>query len=110
MKSTFVCLLALLALGTCFVVKNPFIEQNLDEKCCVSCSLPEIKYYVMRNAKCGEACIDPVNYNKIKIFEPTLTKAESNTPCPDKHYSVYNNTETHGAGSLKVSLDMFLEG
>ncbi len=110
MKYILVLILALVALSSSFLLTIPSIRSALQEKCCVSCTLPAIKYYTLRNGKCGEACIDPKDYAKIKVFEPGLTKAESNTPCADKHHTIYNGTETHGAGTLKVSLDMYLEG
>lgn len=103
---------SLLLVSSLIIIASSFtfmqIEQNLKEKCCISCVSPAVKYVSLRNNKCGESCIDPKDYQKIRIFEPTLVKADSNTPCSDKYFTVYNGTVTHGAGSLKATLDMYL--
>lgn len=108
MSKTILILSCLLALSLAFQFGN--IQQNLKEKCCTSCSLPAVKYFTINNNKCGESCINPKDYSKIKIFEPNLELATSNTPCPDKSYTEYNTTVTHGIGSLKATLDMYLWG
>ena len=108
MSKMIIVLCCLLALSLGFLLGN--IEQNLKEKCCTSCSLPAVKYFTINNNKCGEACINPKDYSKIKIFEPNLELATSTTPCPDKSYTEYNTTVTHGIGSLKATLDMYLWG
>lgn len=107
MGKLLIIILALLGLAAAFTFN---VEQNLQEKCCTSCTLPAVKYLSLRNNKCGEACIDPKDYSKIKIFEPTLELASSNTPCADKSFTEYNNTVTHGFGTLKATLDMYLWG
>jgi hypothetical protein len=108
MNKTFCLLAAVLVLASSFQINT--IQQNLNDKCCTSCSLPQVKYVSLRNDKCGEACIDPKDYNKIKIFEPTLVLADTNTPCADQRYITYNGTVSHGIGSLKATLDMYLWG
>jgi hypothetical protein len=101
----------LILLGLLVAFASGFnIQQNLAEKCCTSCLLPEVKYLSLRNNKCGEACINPNNYNRIKIFEPTLELATTNTPCADQSFTEYNGTVTHGIGSLKATLDMYTPG
>jgi hypothetical protein len=101
----------LMLLGLLIVFVSGFsIQQNLGEKCCTSCKQPAIKYFSLRNNKCGEACIDPKDFSKIKIFEPTLTQAATNTPCADISFTEYNGTVTHGYGTLKAVLDMYLWG
>ena len=48
---------------------------NMD-KCCKTCYNDTEKYYSIPNSAedtCGESCIKPENYNKMKIFEPKLT-------------------------------------
>lgn len=101
----------LILLGLLIAFTSGFsIQQNLAEKCCTSCSLPEIKYFSLRNNKCGEACINPKDISKIKIFEPTLDQATTNTPCADRSFTEYNGTVTHGFGTLKAVLDMYLWG
>ena len=83
-----VTLLTLLALAVSFTFRN--VEQ--DDKCCVSCKLPEIKYYSIVPPRCGESCLDPKDYWKYKIFEPGMKKAETNTPCLDFGYGDYEET------------------
>jgi len=110
MTKIIITLLALIALSSPFLLNNLISTQILQEKCCTACTLPAVKYVSIRNDKCGESCIDPKNYNKIRIFEPTLVLANSNTPCADAQYSIYNNTVTHGYGTLSATLDMYLWG
>ena len=102
-----VCFLALVAVSFSFTVSDVKVTQ---EKCCISCTLPAVKYYVIKNNKCGESCIDPKDYNKVKIFEPGLVLADSNTPCYDNTYNKYDTTVTHGFGALKATLDMYIWG
>ena len=64
-----------------------FEAEILREKCCTACKLPTLKYISLRNNKCGQACIDPKDYNKVKLFEPTLELAKTNTPCADLTYT-----------------------
>jgi hypothetical protein len=109
MNKTLLVLCALVALCSAFLISN-IQTAALAEKCCTSCSLPAVKYLTLRNDKCGESCIDPKDFSKIKIFEPTLELATSNTPCADQRYTFYNNTVTHGFGTLKATLDMYLWG
>lgn len=78
-------------------------------KCCNICYNDTEKYYSIPNSAedtCGESCIKPENYNKMKIFEPKLTKAETKYPCLEKGFS-YLNTEVHGFGPIKVKVDMY---
>jgi hypothetical protein len=102
-----VIFLSLLAFSLSFTVSESSIAQ---EKCCISCSLPAVKYYVIKNNKCGESCIDPKDYSKIKVFEAGLVLANSNTPCADNTYNKYDTTVTHGFGLLKATLDMYIWG
>jgi hypothetical protein len=102
-----VCLFALLAISFSFTVGDVKVTQ---EKCCISCTVPAVKYYVIKNNKCGESCIDPKDYKKVSVFEPGLALADSNTPCYDKTYNKYDTTVTHGFGSLKTTLDMYIWG
>ena len=44
---------------------------------------------------------------KYKLFEPGLTKANSSTPCSDLDYPTYDSTVTHGAGPIKMTLDLY---
>ncbi len=80
-----------------------------DNKCCENCPEGTDKYYsipLFQHNRCGESCIDPNDYNKYHLFEPKLTKADSNTPCLDKGYTYYTS-EQHGFGPVKISVDLF---
>ena len=68
------------------------------DKCCSVCPVGQEKVFVLRSGECGEGCIDPSSFNKIKVFESTLTLApKSDEPaCLEAGYPIYKNTETHG--------------
>ena len=82
-----------------------------DTPCCVKCDIQDgyIKYYstVTKNKMCGESCIKEKDYWIFKLFEHNLTKAVDNTPCADENYTVYENTEVHGFGPIKVAVDFY---
>lgn len=80
-----------------------------NNKCCDTCPEGKDKYYsipILSKDHCGESCIEPEHYNAYRILELKLTKAETNTPCLDKGF-VYENTEQHGFGPVKISVDMY---
>ena len=52
--------------------------------------------------------MNPKWYYLYKIFEPSLQKADTNTPCKDFKYSTYKETETHGALGITMTLDLYL--
>ena len=98
----------LFLLGT--MASSAYLQQysNMD-KCCDKCYNDTEKYYSIPNPlekTCGETCIKPENYNKVKILEPKLTKATSDHPCLENGFT-YLNTEVHGFGRAKVTLDMY---
>ena len=84
-------------------------------KCCATCNATagEEKYYsVAKNPmagrqQCGESCIKPSDYNKFHLFEHNLTKAKDNTPCASFGFTDYLETDTHGFGPVKATLDMY---
>lgn len=49
----------------------------------------------------------PSQYKEYKIFEPSLTKADTNTPCSDRKFDIYDSTVTHGFGPIKMTLDLY---
>jgi hypothetical protein len=102
MKGFLLPTLLLLAASCSLLVHDAGTEQ-----CCTSCALPEIKYYSIVHPRCGESCLDPKDYWKFKIFEPKMAKAETPHPCADYHFTVYEETEVHGAGPLKVAVDLY---
>ena len=57
---------------------------------------------------CGECCMDPSKYSLYHFFEKNLTKATStNSPCHEFGYTKYDSTVTHGAGPIKMTLDLY---
>ena len=69
-----------------------------DTPCCLSCTAPLEKYHSVDHIfnNCGEACMDPKKFWIYKVFEPGLEKSETETPCADRKYTVYESTPTHG--------------
>lgn len=67
------------------------------------------KYYSIdtRHNMCGECCMLDSDYHIYKIFERGLTKANSTAPCSDLGYPIYDSTETHGAGPIQMTLDLY---
>ena len=47
------------------------------------------------------------DYDKFKLFEPGLTKANVSSPCLPLGYPDYDSTVTHGFGDLKMTLDLY---
>lgn len=78
-------------------------------KCCTTCTAPEEKYLSVdtKRNKCGEACINPSSFSLFKIFEPNLEAVDSNTPCHDLGFDVYDSTVTHGFKELSCTLDLY---
>ena len=61
---------------------------------------------------CGESCIAPADYDLYHKFEPELTKADSNTPCADRGFITYVDTETHSPrnnnnADVSIALDLY---
>ena len=86
--------------------------------CCQGpCTSPEEKYYSVDRIfnMCGESCMNPKDYWLYKIFEPGLTKAQTNFPCShqrskvsgDGNFTVYYQTEVHGFRYLNMTVDMY---
>ena len=85
-----------------------------DTQCCATCPSggEMIKTYsIDPNAgHCGESCIPADKFWVYHIFEKWLTKADSNdaTPCADKGFTEYWETETHGVPHLlSVTVDLY---
>ena len=99
----------LIAAGVYFI-KGQSGEEITNEKCCSKCTdKNKVKYYsiVTDNGRCGECCMDPKYYKIFKLFEPNLTLADNDSPCETFNYTIYEDTETHGFGPLKVTLDLY---
>ena len=94
--------------ASAFSVFRTTTVNGLGDPCCKSCSLPEIKYFSLSNHRCGEGCFNPKDFYKYKVFEPGMTKADTNTPCIDRGYPNYNGTFTHEALGLKGTFDMYV--
>lgn len=82
-------------------------------KCCVgACEVEgEEKYYSIddRTDMCGECCMMPEDYDLYHKFETNLLPAFNGTvtPCSDLQYDIYVETETHGAGPVQMTLDLY---
>merc|ERR1711998_572564 len=85
--------------------------EETDEPCCNTCDLEGMeKYYSIDHIfhQCGECCMDPKDFWLYKVFEPGLTKDDDNVnPCSSRNYTEYRKTETHGAGPISMTLDMY---
>ncbi|CAE7366214.1 Gstm5 [Symbiodinium sp. CCMP2592] len=84
--------------------------------CCKSCELPKVKVFSTdaKHGYCGEACMDPKNFNLFHKFEANLTIATEEHPCSkqwtplnDKQYTDYFDTVTHGLGPISCTLDLY---
>ena len=56
---------------------------------------------------CGECCMDPSKYRLYHLFEKNLTKSDVENPCNEFGYTKYDSTVTHGAGPIKMTLDLY---
>ena len=67
----------------------------------------------VKHGFCGETCISNWTYSIFKVFEPNLTLAIDDTPCPEQftpwgtHYTNYSSTVTHGVFPLRCTLDLY---
>jgi len=88
---------------------NPNSDGNVDNRCCESCSDGKNKYFSVDkvHGKCGESCIKDSYFWLYRIFEKGLTKASSNTPCADLKFTKYDETQTHGFGPIKATVDLY---
>jgi hypothetical protein len=83
-------------------------QQN--EKCCQECEEGKEKYYsvpILNNHNCGESCIDPDEDWKYHLLEPELKRADSESPCLDKGFNDYVDTQLHSAGPIKIEVDIY---
>ena len=79
-----------------------------EEMCCEGeCEGDLQKYYSIdtRHNMCGECCMLDSDYDKYKLFEPGLTKANVSSPCLPLGYPTYDSTVTHGGGPIQMTLD-----
>lgn len=80
------------------------------QKCCSACTPPLQKFYSVdtKHNECGECCMDPADYQKFKVFEPNLLPANgTSNVCASLGYSSFDETVTHGAFKLKMTLDLY---
>ena len=82
--------------------------------CCQgACKVPgEEKYWSLAKSwfgtkHCGECCMDPKKYPLYHFFEKNLTKSMTDNPCSEFGYTKYDSTDTHGAGPIKMTLDLY---
>ena len=89
---------------------SPMMQAKDDEPCCNSCLVEgEEKYFSVdtRADLCGESCMTPSDFPKYKIFEKGLEKADKDNMCESLGYPVYTETEVHGFGPIKATVDMY---
>jgi len=69
----------------------------------------EEKYYSIDKIHnmCGECCMNPSDFLKYKLFEPGLKKATIDNMCDGLNYTEYKETETHGFGNIKMTVDLY---
>lgn len=84
-------------------------NKNTQNLCCQSCKGLEEKYYSIDPIMnfCGECCMEPKWFYLYKVFEWTLKKAETNSPCADRNYTLYKSTPTHGVWPVTMTLDLY---
>ena len=95
----------------------PHPDTGGDQPCCQGrCTQPnETKYWSLATAlgpfggkkHCGESCLNPKDYKLYHLFEKNLTESDSDTPCHDFGYTLYDSTPTHGFGPIKVTVDLY---
>ena len=96
-----------------FSLATVFISALAAEKCCEGvCANDLSKYYsiasdVRGNVNCGECCMKPEDYELYLKFEPNLLPSNVTDPCFQFGYPTYFETETHGAGPVKMTLDLY---
>ena len=82
-----------------------------EPKCCETCPDGTDKYYSIpkrHQESCGESCIAPDDVATYSKLEPGMQKAETNTPCVDHGYSIYDHTETHGKHTpVAITVDFY---
>lgn len=91
------------------------VQETQTDKCCVgACDKSKglEKYWsiasgILGEKHCGEACMEPSQYNLYHFFEKNLTKSDSDYPCRDFGFTVYDSTPTHGFGPIKMTLDLY---
>ena len=81
------------------------MERKDEPRCCETRPEGTDKYYSIPNKRnCGESCIAPADYDKYHRLEPGLIMADSNTPCADNDYPVYDHRrsrEAHRRGDCR---------
>lgn len=82
---------------------------EVDTKCCVVCPAGKNKYMSVDTThnKCGESCMKDSLFWLYRIFEKNLKKATSATPCADLKFTKYYETQTHGFGPIKATVDLY---
>ena len=93
-----------------FLLVFSLFYKGYSQHCCDVCFNDTEKYYsipLLQKNNCGESCLNPDDFIKYKIFEPSLTKANTSYPCEEKGFSTYIDTEIHGFGPIKVEVDLY---
>ena len=83
-----------------YAIFKLFVLSNITsvaDRCCLSCNLPEFKYFYIDKDTCAETCLKPNEYPYFKKLYPTLTQdTKSSLPCETYNFHLYDHTEEKG--------------
>ena len=84
--------------------------QETQEKCCVTCTLPKMKYYYIdtNDHTCSETCLTSKQYTIFKYMFPVLKQDNKSTlPCERYDYHVVNGTVQKGKCPICTQFDVY---
>jgi len=85
-------------------------QQEIQEKCCVTCTLPQLKYYYIdaTDHTCSETCLNSKQYAVFKYTFPGLKQDDKSTlPCERYDYHVVNGTVQKGVCPICTEFDVY---
>lgn len=85
------------------------IGKSLD-KCCVTCSLPTMKYYYINDTEhtCSETCLTSKEYLVFKHSFPKLAADDKSTlPCERYNYHIVKGTMKKGKCPICTYFDVY---
>lgn len=83
---------------------------EVQEKCCVTCTLPKMKYYYIdaNNHTCSETCLSSKQYDIFKYSFPGLKADDKSTlPCERYNYHIVNGTIQKGKCPICTEFDVY---
>lgn len=84
--------------------------QKAQEKCCITCTLPKMKYYYIDtiDRTCSETCLTSKQYAIFKYSFPGLkTDDKSTLPCERYNYHIVNGTVQKGKCPVCTDFDVY---